>query len=315
MERDTVLVIDDSMLICNIIEQKLTSEGINVLKALDGKNGIELAIKEQPDLILLDLVLPDTDGHDVCKKIKSCESVADIPIIFLTSKVDESSIVKAFQVGAIDYVSKPFSPIELYVRVQAQLESQRIKDALKLANSKLEEALIENKILAYTDKLTGLDNRLCFLENIETLVTDSKEKTEELWLMMYDIDSFKSINDTYGHHNGDLVLKGVASIIKKNCQDIGLACRWGGEEFITAIYGLDKLQLTQLLEIICSEIATTVFGDEQIKIRCTISIGASRYDHNFNLEENVVYADEAMYYRKKNGKNGFCFYEDLKSIN
>lgn len=307
MNKENVLVIDDSILICNIVEKKLSSENINVLKAYDGKTALDIINEIKPNLILLDLLLPDTDGYSICKKIKSTPSTSDIPIIFLTSQIDEESIVKAFNFGAIDYISKPFSAIELNVRVRAHLESKRIKDALKQANIELEKALKENQRLAYTDRLTGLYNRHYFLENIIEYIEKSKSEDSPLWIILFDIDDFKNINDTYGHYHGDCVLANVASIIDKHCICAGMSCRWGGEEFISAVYGINELDLESKVQSICSEVSNYVFKCNDVDIHCTLTVGISKFDYSLNIDENIILSDRAMYYKKRNGKNGYYF--------
>ncbi len=307
MIKENVLVVDDSILICNIVEKKLTSDNINVLKAYDGISALEIIKEVKPNLILLDLLLPDTDGYSICEKIKNNPSTSDIPIIFLTSQVDEDSIVKAFNVGAIDYISKPFSAIELNVRVKAHLENKRTKDALKQANIELENALIENRRLAYTDRLTGLYNRYYFLEHINKLIEKSKLNNLPLWFILFDIDDFKKINDTYGHYQGDCVLKNVALIIEKHCSHAGISCRWGGEEFISSVYGINEEDLEIKIQSICNEVANYNFKYNDIDIHCTLTVGISKFDYSLNIDENIIISDKAMYYKKRNGKNGYYF--------
>lgn len=307
MIKENVLVIDDSIFICNIVEKQLASESINILRAYDGKSALDMVKEIKPNLILLDLMLPDMDGYDVCKKIKEVPANDDIPIIFLTSKGDEDSIVKAFKVGAIDYISKPFSTIELDARVKAHLENKRIKDALRQINIELENALAENKRLAYTDKLTGLYNRHYFLENIEKFRENSKLNNTNLWIALFDIDDFKKINDIYGHHHGDFVLANVALIIDKHCSQTGMSCRWGGEEFISAVYDVSDEELEVKIQSICNEVYNYNFKCGDIDVHCTLSVGISKFDFSLSIDENIILSDKAMYYKKRNGKNGYYF--------
>jgi PleD family two-component response regulator len=130
MNKENILVIDDSLLICSIVERELSSATIKVLKAYDGKTAKEIVNNEKLSLILLDITLPDTVGYNICKQIKSGSFNSDIPVIFITSRENDESLVKAFAVGAIDYISKPFSSLELNARVKAHLENKRIKDRL-----------------------------------------------------------------------------------------------------------------------------------------------------------------------------------------
>lgn len=305
MYKENVLVVDDSIFICNIVEKELSSDIINVLKANDGKSALEIVNRDRLSLILLDITLPDIDGYDVCKQIKGNPLNSDIPVIFITSRENEESLIKAFAVGAIDYISKPFSALELNARVQAHLENKRIKDALRQINVELQKALAENIRLAYRDRLTGLYNRHFFLENIEKIVDEAKSDKKDIWLFMFDIDDFKGINDTYGHQHGDFVLANISTIINKHCSYSGIACRWGGEEFISVIHSMEEEEVEKKIRDICYEINNYNFNYKDKYLRCSVSAGISKYNFSLNIDENISLSDEAMYYKKRNGKNGY----------
>lgn len=305
MYKENILVIDDSILICSIVERELKSETINVLKAYDGKTAMHILNNERLSLILLDITLPDTDGYNICKRLKADSANSDVPVIFITSRENEDSLVKAFEVGAIDYISKPFSSLELNVRVKAHLENKRIKDELKQTNEELQKALAENIRLAYRDKLTNLYNRHFFLENIDKIIKESKLDNKELWLFMFDIDDFKRVNDSYGHQHGDFVITNIATIINKHCSYSGIVCRWGGEEFVAVVHNIRQTEIEKKAQDICNEISSYNFNYKDIDINCSISIGISKYDFSLNIDENISLCDEAMYYRKRNGKNGY----------
>ncbi len=305
MYKENILVIDDSLLICSIVERELKSETINVLKAYDGEGAMHILNNEKLSLILLDITLPDTDGYNICKYIKESSANSDVPVIFITSRENDDSLVKAFEVGAIDYISKPFSALELNARVKAHLENKRIKDELKQTNEELQKALAENIRLAYRDKLTNLYNRHFFLENTEKIVREAKNSKKELWLFMFDIDDFKKVNDSYGHHHGDFVIANVATIINKNCSYNGITCRWGGEEFVAIVYNMKQEEIEKKAQDICNEINNYNFNYKDIKVKCSVSVGVSTYDFSINVDENISLCDEAMYCKKRNGKNGY----------
>lgn len=305
MYKENILVIDDSIFICKIVEKELNSNNINVLKANDGQSAMEIVNNVRLSLILLDITLPDTNGYSICKEIKKSILNSDVPVIFITSRENEESLVKAFEVGAIDYISKPFSSLELNARVKAHLENKRIKDTLKQMNVELEKALTENIRLAYRDKLTGLYNRHYFLENIEKIIFETKKNNNDLWLFMFDIDDFKKINDTYGHQHGDFVLTNISTIINKHCSYSGIACRWGGEEFVAVIHSMKEEEIEKKAQDICDEISNYNHNYKDKYLNCSVSLGISRYNFSLNIDENISLCDEAMYYKKRNGKNGY----------
>ncbi len=275
------------------------------MKAYNGESALEIINRERLSLILLDITLPDTNGYSICKLIKQSKLNSDVPVLFITSRENEESLVKAFEVGAMDYISKPFSALELNARVQAHLENKRIKDTLKQINIELEKALAENIRLAYRDRLTGLYNRHYFLENINRILDEAKENDKTLWVVIFDLDDFKKVNDTYGHQHGDFVLENIATIINKHCSYDGVVCRWGGEEFVAIINSVNEEEIEKRIQDICHEIYNYNFNYKDKNLYCSVSAGISRYDFSLNIDENISISDEAMYYKKRNGKNGY----------
>lgn len=182
-----ILVVDDEasniMLINNIFGDKY-----KVLFAMDGKKALDIAIAENPEVILLDVMMPEMDGYEVFKQIKKNRLINDIPVIFITGLGDAEAETRGLELGAMDYISKPFNPAVVKVRVHNQIEFKRARDKLKH--------------IAITDGLTGLNNRGRFDELLEYEFLRHQRTRKELGLILMDIDHFKNFNDHYGHTSG-----------------------------------------------------------------------------------------------------------------
>jgi len=183
MENRTILVVDDTISNLDILIELL--HDYDVIDATNGKDALEIAEEEEIDLILLDIMMPDMDGYETCQKLKSNSTTKNIPIIFITAKSDEDSIEKAYEIGGIDYVTKPFKPKELLARVNRELQLQDLQKQLKL--------------LASTDPMTTLYNRRFFTNIASHLLDLAKRDKKTISIVMIDIDKFKTVNDTYGH--------------------------------------------------------------------------------------------------------------------
>ncbi|AXX92693.1 diguanylate cyclase response regulator [Malaciobacter molluscorum LMG 25693] len=281
-----ILVIDDNSLNIEILVDLLGDE-YDVFGALDAAMSFEIIEENLPDLILLDIVMPDINGFELCQKLKLDKKTKNIPIIFITAKTDEDSIEKAFEVGGIDYVTKPFKPKELLVRVKTQL---KIKD------------LISNlEYISSYDTMTNTLNRRKFFEEGEQLFTTSKN----LYAIMIDIDNFKMINDQYGHHIGDVVIKQTAlNIMNKKLKNSFLG-RIGGEEFALIGTYKNKADIIQNIDEIRIFIQNdTIFTDNNEKINFTISSGISFFKDEFiTIDDFLKDADKGLYEAKGSGKN------------
>ncbi|HDK82271.1 MAG TPA: response regulator, partial [Nitrospirae bacterium] len=216
MAKATILLVEDSKTQAKAIKKFLESEGYNVTWVEDGKSAINAAKTQPPDIVLLDVVLPDLNGHEVCRWLKLNQTTRSIPVIMLTAKGSTPDKVTGLEAGADDYIPKPFEEMELNARIYACLRTKALQDDLKLKNRQLEELLERVEVLAVTDPLTELFNRRRF----ETVLEKEFKRTDRyhtpLSCLMIDIDHFKKINDKYGHHVGDAVLQDIARIIKNN---------------------------------------------------------------------------------------------------
>ncbi|MBI1810570.1 MAG: diguanylate cyclase, partial [Nitrospirae bacterium] len=258
------------------------------------------------DIILLDLELPDMSGNEVCRWLKQSEDTKGIPIIMLTVKGEVTDKVAGLEAGADDYLPKPYNNVELNARIYSCLRTKALQDELRQKNLQLQNLLKQLEIMAITDQLTGLYNR----RHLETILKEEFKRTfrykTPLTCMMIDIDHFKTINDTFGHHAGDAVLKETAKIITENAREIDTVARWGGEEFIVILPQTKKEEAMHPASRILTSISEHKFtgiSDEKI----TVSIGVASIPHlslDIDSKEKLIQtADCALYEAKRKGRN------------
>lgn len=304
MGKANVLLVEDDPVQANVTKEILVKAGYNVLWAKDGVNAIKLVKTEKPDIILLDLVLPGLDGHEVCRWLKLEESTRGIPVIMLTVKKELSDKISGLQVGADDYLPKPYNELELNARIYASLRTKALQDELKMKNTQLEELLTKVEYMAITDALTGLYNRRRFHEVLDNEFERSKRFSSPFSTVMLDIDHFKKVNDNYGHLVGDSVLRDLAGIMQKSIRDIDTAARFGGEEFIILAPNTspgDVVTVAERIRIITEGTHFEGLNNNAL----TVSIGISGLPDEFieNQDDLLKCSDIALYRAKQNGRN------------
>ncbi|ABL98277.1 diguanylate cyclase [Shewanella amazonensis] len=285
MEPYTVLVVDDVKTNLMIMGQSL--KGLyQILEASSGAQCLKLARSEpQPDLILLDVVMPDLDGYEVCRALKSDPATAEIPIIFVTGKDSDEDEQYGLELGAVDYITKPIRPAIVRARVCAHIQLKQQRDRLQS--------------MAMHDQLTGLYNRHFLIECASQRLARVARHRNPMTLVLMDVDHFKRVNDNYGHHVGDKVLIEVARLLSTNMRREDVVARLGGEEFVMLMdCSLDNAaakveHLRHLLEAL-----------EPDGIKVTGSFGlveASPYNADFS--HLLVLADDGVYRAKTQGRN------------
>jgi len=290
MENRTILVVDDTISNLDILIELL--HDYDVIDATNGKDALEIAEEEEIDLILLDIMMPDMDGYETCQKLKSNSTTKNIPIIFITAKSDEDSIEKAYEIGGIDYVTKPFKPKELLARVNRELQLQDLQKQLKL--------------LASTDPMTTLYNRRFFTNIASHLLDLAKRDKKTISIVMIDIDKFKTVNDTYGHQIGDDVIIHLANIFLKNKRNSDIVCRYGGEEFVILLPNTSIEGAQTVAQKIRKNVESSIMNLASNKsLKYTISLGVSQVDvdNEINIEQALKRADDALYEAKEGGRN------------
>jgi diguanylate cyclase (GGDEF)-like protein len=292
--KSVVLLIDDDPLNIILLDSILTHQGFTTLKASNGKEGRLLAQNEQPDLILLDIMMPGENGMETCKKLMGDPATSQIPIIFLTAKSEIRDELAGLKLGAADYITKPFSPAIVLARVNNHL-------ALKHHRDKLDR-------LSFIDSLTGISNRRAFDEYLLREWKRSERAGKALSLVMLDIDNFKTYNDTYGHAAGDECLKLVAQNLS-DCllKPYDFVARYGGEEFACILPETDNagaiLVAKRIRETI--NLKRILHSDSSIAPHITISIGVASINptDKHDTQQFVKIADQMLYTAKKEGKN------------
>jgi two-component system, cell cycle response regulator len=286
--RQTILIIDDSKDIHSLVASLLAEESLTMHSAFRGDVGSDMACSLRPDLILLDIEMPDLDGFETCRRLKANPLTSGLPVIFLTGRESTGEKVLGFELGAVDYVTKPFVPAELLSRVRASLRTSRCIQLLE------QRALI--------DPLTGLGNRAMFESRFAAEIGLRIRSGHPLACIVIDVDEFKIVNDNYGHPFGDHVLKTVAEVLLNFSRIEDVVCRLGGEEFIVLAPRTAACQAAQLAERMRVAIAHISFSHQNKAVTVTCSFGVAEAFGSFGrlmLER----ADRALYRSKEEGRN------------
>lgn len=303
MAKAKILLVEDDKLQAKITKEYLEKNGYEVLWTDNGKSAIKIAKTQPIEIILLDLILPDISGNEVARWLKINEDTKGIPIIIVTIKDTLPDKVKGLEAGADDYLPKPYNEIELNARIYACLRTKALQDELREKNRQLVEILKKVEVLAITDSLTELYNRRHFELALEKEFKRTTRYKTPTSCMMIDIDHFKKINDKYGHHKGDEVLRETAKIIKGCIREIDVAARWGGEEFIVLLPQTTKENAFKAAERISESISGMNFPN--ISSRLTVSIGIADIPNPSinSVEKFVQIVDLALYEAKEKGRN------------
>jgi two-component system cell cycle response regulator len=300
-----ILVVDDVPDNVEILDARLSSRGYAIVTASTGEEALDRVKEEPPHLILLDVMMPGLDGHQVARRIKDDETLPFIPIILVTALNEAEDVVQGLESGADDYISKPYNFRELEARVRAMLRIKFLQDELDQKNRELELANKRLKKLSITDGLTELFNH----RHVHQLLHDEFERSartgEPIAVAMMDLDRFKSVNDTYGHPTGDVILYETAKIIKETAREIDMPGRYGGEEFIAILPGTEEESAEHFAERVRQAVESHVFRDGATEVRMTVSCGVASFPApGVDAPEALLKAaDEALYQAKHGGRN------------
>lgn len=291
-----ILLVDDAMENIQILHHALQDEH-DVLFALSGEKALQIAHSQQPDLILLDAVMPGMDGYEVCAALRASADVRDIPVIFVTALTHPEDETRALEAGAVDFISKPFNVAVVRARVRTQLTVKRQADAMRE--------------LTLTDALTGVANRRSFNETMDNEWRRCARSGVELAIIMIDIDHFKHYNDTYGHQAGDHCLQQVSAAMKRCAgRPPDLLARYGGEEFIILLPQVGAEGAEVVAKRLLEEIRLLQIPHKASSVGplVTVSMGVATVlpDENDDPSGLIRAADALLYRAKESGRNRYC---------
>jgi len=317
--RYKILIVDDVPKNIQVAANILQKDNYHMAFAPDGQTAIAQTEANRFDLILLDIMMPNMDGFEVCRRIRRNPANREIPIIFLTAKNDSESIVQGFELGAMDYLTKPFSGAELQARVRTHLALFRSKEELKAVNARLAIEITERKKaeeelrrsqeryrqLSIHDSLTGLYNTRYLYEAMETLITECRLKSLPFSVIFLDIDNFKHVVDTYGHLNGSRALAEVARTITGCIGEPAYGVAYGGDEFVVVLPGFNHDKALEKAHEIRSRMLSTLYLlDIDSGVHLKASFGVSTYPEDASdIKAMLATADKAMFRIKTGGKN------------
>ena len=294
-DKNSVMIIDDEKANLFYLNHLLGVE-YTIYLIRDAGEAVERAKEYRPDLILLDVVMPEMSGYDLITALKRTDETRAIPVIFITGLSDSSDEIKGLDLGADDYIAKPFHDAIVKLRVRNQI---------KIVN---QMRLIER--LSMIDQLTEIANRRSFDSQIYTDWRMAIRSKTEISLLMIDVDGFKAYNDTYGHQQGDAVLQTVAAVLKRTLfRATDFAARWGGEEFAVLLPMTDVQGAMAVAEAIRENVEnTTITCADGTVTNVTVSIGVNTQvpSRDVSVTGFLSDADKALYTAKKTGKNRVC---------
>jgi len=298
IKESDILIIDDNVTNCEVLQRRLSMQGLTCRTAYDGNTAIAEVFKKTPDLILLDVILPDINGLELLKTFRKEHNSESLPVIMVSAFNDVDSISKCIQLGAQDYLPKPINGTILLAKVVASLERKFWREREKELVDKLH-------IQATTDQLTGIYNRRVIFEALDEAMDNSKQsKDRQFATIMFDIDFFKQVNDSYGHAGGDAVLISFAKLLQTEISSPNIVGRIGGEEFLAILY-LDPDQAKEFCTKLIKKINNNVVNFEGTDIKISSSGGVAFSTETETSADLTNKADERLYEAKKDGRNRF----------
>jgi diguanylate cyclase (GGDEF)-like protein len=326
----SILIVDDNPQNIQLVASHLRQEGYRISFSQSGRDVLQKIEKVSFDLILLDIMMPEMDGFEICTRVREHPEYREVPIIFLTAKIDKESIVKGFEVGAVDYIVKPFHGSELLARIRTHLDLKAYREKVEQINIQLNKEILNgikmqeeleaskaelekmNRKLyekATKDALTKLFNRRKMTDLIEYEYDRALRNKLPFSIIITDIDHFKKVNDTYGHDCGDVVLEEVSETLMAMIRKQDQVGRWGGEEFLLLLPETDTEGALILAEKIRAEIEKSCYYCDQTKLKITMTFGISSFCDEKTDKTVMKEADLALYDGKNSGRNRCITYQ------
>ncbi|MBL6702122.1 MAG: diguanylate cyclase [SAR86 cluster bacterium] len=298
IKESDILIVDDNVTNCEVLQRRLSMQGLSCRTAYDGNTAITEVFKKTPDLILLDVILPDINGLELLKNFRKEHNSDSLPVIMVSAFNDVDSISKCIQLGAQDYLPKPINGTILLAKVVAALERKFWREREKELVNKLH-------IQATTDQLTGIYNRRVIFEALDEAMENSRQSQDRQFAtIMFDIDFFKQVNDNYGHAGGDAVLISFAQLLQTEISSPNIVGRIGGEEFLAILY-LDPDQAKEFCTKLIKKINNNVVNFDGTDIKVSSSGGVAFSTETETSADLTNKADERLYEAKKDGRNRF----------
>jgi two-component system cell cycle response regulator len=305
--RKHVLIVDDHPDNVDLLRHRLEARGYTTSVAFDGEEALRAVgvidgplpeEKPLPDLILLDVMLPKIAGFDVARRIKADKSLPFIPILMQTALDSTESKVEGLDAGADDYITKPINFAELEARLRSWLRIKALQDEVERQSREILR-------ISQTDSLTEIDNRRYLEERLHETFEHAKRMHEPFACVMCDLDLFKSVNDSFGHQAGDVVLKQLAQLLKAEAREIDRVGRYGGEEFMLILPGASAEAAVRFADRVRNAVAQRTFAFEGGSVERTISCGVAGWPHPLigDVDALVRAADGALYVAKETGRN------------
>ena len=321
---EDILIVDDTPDNLHLLSRMLTRQGYNVRKALSGPMALTAVQTVAPDLILLDIMMPEMDGYEVCQNLKADAKTAEIPIIFLSALDDVLDKVKGFQVGGVDYITKPFQFEEVLIRVQNQLALRAAELEIRVLNAELEARVKERTQeleatntqlleMALHDSLTGLPNRALLMTDLRRSIHQAKANLNYQFAVLFlDCDRFKVVNDSLGHLVGDELLILIAHRLSCYVKPQNTLARLGGDEFAILLTEIPNFHDVTTLSDQILQCFSQPFNLERHEIFINASIGIVIGNCEYNEPEHLLRdADTAMYRAKALGKGQYHLFDPV----
>ena len=341
-----ILIVDDITDNRVILRRRFERQGFEITEADGGLRALELIDKNNFDIVLLDVMMPDIDGVEVLRRLRKTHSSAILPVIMVTARTQSDDLVQALGEGADDYITKPVDFAVALARVKTQLARRDAEMRVLLAaqtvqksneiledrvqertaqlvqmNEQLKKEIVqrekseaESKYLAYHDALTGLGNRVLFREGLSRAIESIPVTSGKLAILFIDLDGFKSVNDTLGHSVGDTLLKVIASRLRDLITDQDFIARLGGDEFAILQVGQEQPNASSLLATRIIKTISQVCDVDGHEVTVGASIGITFSSSNKDDSEELLRnADLAMYRAKSDGRGSFRFFDPYKS--
>jgi two-component system, cell cycle response regulator len=293
-----VLVVDDSPIYRKLLQDMLSRPEYSVSFACNGSEAVRLQGDKMPDIIITDWVMPDFSGLELCERVRADKSAPYTYIILMTSNTEKSGVVKGLEAGADDYLVKPFDTSEMLARIGVGRRTIDLHRQLEQKSALLEE-------VASTDVLTGLPNRRAIEDWANKQLKGAARHGFPVWVVLCDLDSFKEINDTFGHEAGDTVLRTFADTLKKLTRISDMCGRLGGDEFLIVISHVSgdniELAINRFRELFCA--LSFPFAGHSVSISATFGVAGSESGNFKDFDALVRKADEMLYEAKRAGRN------------